>query len=173
MVQSERGGIGPLFLVHRVFEMKDLKSVVSKIAAEKAKEQGVFLVELTLTGSGRVKILALIDSEQGVTIDQCTKFSRSVTQETDLIPELDEGYVIEVSSPGIDRPLEFPFQYKKNIGRKIRVTLDGDEEKEGELLTATEEGFSVKLPALKKKEFITEEYPYNEVKKAKIIVSFK
>ncbi|MDF2455524.1 MAG: ribosome maturation factor rimP [Cytophagaceae bacterium] len=153
--------------------MEDLKSRISKIALEKAKEQGVFLVELTLTGSGRVKILALIDSESGVTIDQCTKFSRSVTQETDLISELDEGYVIEVSSPGIDRPLEFPFQYKKNVGRKIRVTLDGDEEKEGELLTATEEGFSVKLPGLKKKEFINEEYQYNEVKKAKIIVSFK
>ncbi|MBC7487281.1 MAG: hypothetical protein H7282_11070 [Cytophagaceae bacterium] len=153
--------------------MKDLKSVISKIALEKAKEQEVFLVELTLTSSGRVKILALIDSENGVTIDQCTKFSRSVTQETDLIPELDEGYVIEVSSPGTDRPLEFPFQYKKNIGRKIRVTLDGDEEKEGELLTATEEGFSVKLPGLKKKEFVNQEYQYNEVKKAKIIVSFK
>ena len=95
---------------------------------EKANEQEVFLVELTLTSSGRVKILALIDTENGVTIEQCTKFSRSVTQETDLIPELDEGYVIEVSSPGIDRPLEFPFQYKKSIGRKIRVTLDGDEE---------------------------------------------
>lgn len=153
--------------------MKDLKSVISKIALEKAKEQGVFLVELTLTSSGRVKILALIDSEKGVTIDQCTKFSRSVTQETDLIPELDEGYVIEVSSPGTDRALEFPFQYKKNIGRKIRVTLDGDQEKEGELLAATEEGFSVKLPGLKKKEFINQEYQYNEVKKAKIIVSFK
>ena len=153
--------------------MKDLKSVISKIALEKAKEQGVVLVELTLTGSGRVKILALIDSEQGVTIDQCTKFSRSVTQETDLIPELDEGYVIEVSSPGIDRPLEFPFQYKKNVGRKIRVTLEGNEETEGELLTATDEGFSVKLPGLKKKEFVNQEYQYNEVKKAKIIVSFK
>lgn len=153
--------------------MEDLKSRISKIALEKAKEQGVFLVELTLTGSGRVKILALIDSESGVTIDQCTKFSRSVTQETDLIAELDEGYVIEVSSPGIDRPLEFPFQYKKNVGRKIRVTLDGNEETEGELLTATEEGFSVKLPGLKKKEFINQEYQYNEVKKAKIIVSFK
>ena len=153
--------------------MEDLKSRISNIALEKAKEQGVFLVELTLTGSGRVKILALIDSESGVTIDQCTKFSRSVTQETDLIPELDEGYVIEVSSPGIDRPLEFPFQYKKNVGRKIRVTLDGNEETEGELLTATEEGFSVKLPGLKKKEFINQEYQYNEVKKAKIIVSFK
>ena len=173
MVQSERGGSCPLFLVHRVFEMEDLKSRISKIALERAKEQGVVLVELTLNGSGRVKILALIDSEQGVTIDQCTKFSRSVTQETDLIPELDEGYIIEVSSPGTDRPLEFPFQYKKNVGRKIRVTLDGDEEAEGELLTATDEGFSVKLPGLKKKEFVNQEYQYNEVKKAKIIVSFK
>ncbi|MDB5273370.1 MAG: Ribosome maturation factor RimP [Chitinophagaceae bacterium] len=153
--------------------MEDLKSRIAKIASEKAKEQGVHLVELTLTGSGRVKILALIDSENGVTIDQCTKFSRSVTQETDLIPELDEGYVIEVSSPGVDRPLEFPFQYKKNIGRKIRVTLEEGEETEGELLTATEEGFSVKLPGLKKKEFVNQEYQYQEVKKAKIIVSFK
>ena len=153
--------------------MGDLKSRILKIATEKAAEQGVHLVELTLTGSGRVKILALIDSEDGVTIDQCTKFSRSVTQETDLITELDEGYVIEVSSPGVDRPLEFPFQYKKNVGRKIRVTLEGGEEVEGELTDATEQGITVKLPGLKKKEFINQAYEYQEVKKAKIIVSFK
>ncbi|HSZ72038.1 MAG TPA: hypothetical protein VK750_05140 [Cytophagaceae bacterium] len=153
--------------------MGDLKSSILQIATEKATEQGVHLVELTLTGSGRFKILALIDSESGVTIDQCTKFSRSVTQETDLIPELDEGYVIEVSSPGVDRPLEFPFQYRKNIGRKVRITLEEGEEKEGELTDATEQGITVKLPGLKKKEFVNQAYQYQEIKKAKIIVSFK
>lgn len=172
MVQSERGGSCPLFLVHR-FCMEDLKSRIAKIASQKADELSVKLIDLSLTGSGRIKILALIDSENGVTIDQCTQFSRSMTQETDLITELDEGYIIEVSSPGVDRPLEFPFQFKKNVGRKVRVTLEDGEEKEGELLEATESGFMVKLPGLKKKEFINQEYQYQEVKKAKIIVSFK
>jgi ribosome maturation factor RimP len=153
--------------------MEDLKSRVTEIASRIAQEQGVYLVELTLTGSGRVKILALIDSETGVTIDQCTHFSRAVTQETDLITDLDEGYIIEVSSPGIDRPLEFPFQYRKNTGRKLRFALEDGEENEGELLSSTEEGFTVKLPGLKKKEFINKEYLYTQVKKAKIIVSFK
>jgi ribosome maturation factor RimP len=91
----------------------------------------------------------------------------------DLLTDLDAGYVIEVSSPGVDRPLQFPFQYKKNIGRKLRVTSLEDEEKEGELLEANDESFIVKLPGQKKKEFIDREYQYKEVKKAKVIVSFK
>jgi len=153
--------------------MEPLKQKVLKIATEKAKEQGVHLVELTLTGAERTKILLLIDSEEGLTIDQCTSFSRANTQELDLLTELDAGYVIEVSSPGLDRPLQFPFQYKKNVGRKLRVTLEDGEEAEGEILQASDEGFTLKLPGMKKKEFIEQEYQYKEVKKAKVIVSFK
>ena len=153
--------------------MESLKQRVLNIATEKAKEQGVILVEMTITGSGKTKILILIDTEDGLTIDQCRSYSRATSSELDLLTDLDEGYVIEVSSPGVDRPLQFPFQYKKNIGRKLRVTSLEDEEKEGELLNANDESFTVKLPGLKKKEFIEQEYQYKEIKKAKVIVSFK
>ncbi len=153
--------------------MSTLKQQILKIATEKATEQGLFLVELTITDTGKTKILMLIDSEEGLTIDQCTKYSRSNTQELDLLTELDAGYVIEVSSPGVDRPLQFPFQYKKNVGRTLRVTSDEGEEKEGELLEASDEGFTLKLSGPKKKEFTNQAYQYKEVKKAKVIVSFK
>ncbi len=172
MVRKE-GVLPPLFIDTLSKSMEGLKQKILNIATVKAKEQEVSLVELTITGSGKSKILLLIDSEKGLTIDQCTSFSRSMTQELDLFPELDAGYVIEVSSPGVDRPLQFPFQYRKNVGRKLRVTLTEGEEHEGELLEATEEGFTVKLPGLKKKEFVNQEYQYKEVKKAKVIVSFK
>lgn len=153
--------------------MESLKQRVLNIATEKAKEQGVILVEMTITSSGKTKILVLIDTEDGLTIDQCRSYSRATSAELDLLTDLDEGYVIEVSSPGVDRPLQFPFQYKKNIGRKLRVTSLEDEEKEGELLNANDDSFTVKLPGLKKKEFIEQEYQYKEIKKAKVIVSFK
>ena len=127
----------------------------------------LFLVDLTVTGvSEKQLVLVLIDSELGLPIDMCSLISRkflSKIEEKDLIKGT---FNLEVSSPGIDKPISLPRQYKKNIGRKLEVeTLDG-EIIEGELKKIEEQTIALYL-----KERVEIIY-LNRIKKAKVLISF-
>src|SRR5919199_1422138 len=79
-----------------------------------------YIVDVQVVGrqAGRLKVTILLDSDTGITIDQCADISRR------LGVEMDEGnffgesaFTLEVSSPGVDFPLTFPRQFIRNIGR--------------------------------------------------------
>lgn len=75
---------------------------------------------------GKTKILVLLDSDQGVNIDDCARLSRKIGGELEEGEVLDIAYILEVSSPGLDHPLAMERQYFKNIGRKLRIhTMEG------------------------------------------------
>ena len=127
----------------------------------------LFLVDLTVKGvSGKQLVLVVIDSESGLPIEMCSLISRKLLtkiEEKDLI----EGtFNLEVSSPGIDKPISLPRQYKKNIGRKLEVeTLDG-EIFEGELKKIEEQTIALYLKERVETIFL------DKIKKAKVLISF-
>lgn len=127
----------------------------------------LFLVDLTVKGvSGKQLVLVVIDSESGLSIEMCSLISRKLLtkiEEKDLI----EGtFNLEVSSPGIDKPISLPRQYKKNIGRKLEVeTLDG-EIFEGELKKIEEQTIALYLKERVETIFL------DKIKKAKVLISF-
>jgi ribosome maturation factor RimP len=85
-----------------------------------------FTVEVELKPGNKLYIYA--DSDSGLSLEKCQKLSRFVEHQLDENLWLGETYGIEVSSPGIDRPLKFPRQYLKNIGRTLAIrTLDKTE----------------------------------------------
>jgi ribosome maturation factor RimP len=96
----------------------------------------------------------------------CSLISRkflSKIEEKDLIKG---AFNLEVSSPGIDKPISLPRQYKKNIGRKLEVeTLDG-EIFEGELKKIEEQTIALYLKERVEIIFL------NKIKKAKVLISF-
>lgn len=66
-----------------------------------------------------------IDSEHGITLDDCEYFSKSFGALLDVEDPVRGPYTLEVSSPGLDRPLRSPGDFEKNIGRLARViTID-------------------------------------------------
>ena len=71
--------------------------------------------------TGYIKII--IDSEKRVSLSDTVKISRLLTNDAAIDSLFPKGYKLEVSSPGINKPLEFPFQYIKNIGRYINISL--------------------------------------------------
>jgi ribosome maturation factor RimP len=84
----------------------------------------LFLVDLTVTGvSGNQRVLVLIDGEAGLPIESCSLISRKLSNRIEEEDLIDGAFNLEVSSPGIDRPLSLPRQYKKNIGRKLKVNF--------------------------------------------------
>jgi len=110
-----------------------------------------------------------VDSENPVTVDTTSEITKLIQESEILTQYYPEGVRLEVSSPGIGSPLEFPFQYKKNIGRKISLQIiddNGIKNIQGKLDDATEDEIQVQS----KTELM--KILYESIQKAKIIVSF-
>lgn len=90
------------------------------------------------------KLEIYIDTDDGVTLGECQKISRemqTVLDESDLVPE---NYVLDVSSPGIERPLKLRRQYTKNIGRIILIELAAGTGETGRLEKVDDEGLTIR-----------------------------
>ena len=72
--------------------------------------------------SGYVRIT--LDSEKNVSLKDTAKLTKFLKKSGEFIDLFSSGFRLEVTSPGIDSPLIFPFQYKKNIGKKISIALN-------------------------------------------------
>ncbi len=87
-------------------------------------EHHLHLVELSLKKtSSRLIIRVFVDTEAGVTIDQCSALSRAIDREMEAAQLISEAYTLEVSSPGVDRPLTEPWQFQKHVGRRLKVAF--------------------------------------------------
>ncbi|MDH3628978.1 MAG: ribosome maturation factor RimP [Acidobacteriota bacterium] len=98
---------------------------LSSLAREAVVELGLEFVELLLQGSSRHRTLIVIIDRagiQGVTHDDCKRVTQSVGERLDESPLLPDAYNLEVSSPGIDRPIRTEDDIRRNIGREIMVT---------------------------------------------------
>ncbi len=111
---------------------------------------GLELVDLLLGGSPkRPNIQIFVDGPQGVRLDDCAQVSRALgarIEETgDPFPA---GYSLEVSSPGLDRPIRSEADFRRNLGRKVQVQLrearpGGVEKLVGTLVEADPAGFVI------------------------------
>lgn len=136
-----------------------------------------YLVEVKASATGS-RLQIFIDSDSYLDLKKCTRISRfleTIIEENNLMPE---KYHLEVSSPGIDRPLTLPRQYQKNIDRKIVVELNDNSKHKGRLKTVSDEGISIAIPLSKKEakklgvDEKIEEIKYSDIMKAKIQISF-
>ena len=136
----------------------------------------LFIVSIHVNVGNAIEVL--VDRESGLSIDDCKKVSRAV--EGALDREV-EDFSLEVSSPGVGKPLVVKRQYFKNVGREVAVkTLDG-QKIEGQLLEANEENIKVQykeketVPGKKTKKWVEKNIvlPYNEIKETIIKISFK
>lgn len=159
-----------------------IKTYVSDLLQERT---ALFLVDIVFGGTNsRRKILIILDKDSGILIDECGEFSRALgnlIEENNLFG--DAPYVLEVSSPGMDRPLQVPRQYKRRIGNKLNFLLNNGSEFEAVLTNVSEDGVVVEpIPAKVKKskkeapaEAVSEprKLRFEEIKKCNLIVSFK
>lgn len=131
----------------------------------------LFVVDIKIKPTNNFKIY--LDGDNGVTIEAVSKINRALykyMEESELFPDGD--FSLEVSSPGVDEPLKFLRQYKKNIGRKVEITLTEGEPVEGKLLEASEEEITIEQVIGKKKETAVLAIPFNSIKKTVVQISF-
>jgi ribosome maturation factor RimP len=126
---------------------------------------GCYLEEVTLTPAGKRKIMTVIvDGDTNLSLDQVTAVSKEVSAIVEVLPALgDTPFTLEVTSPGVDRPLTKPRHWRKNHGRLINATLVSDKTVKGRIGDSTE--IDVEIDSVK--------IAFSEIKKALVEVEFK
>lgn len=101
---------------------------------------GNYLEELTITSAGKVKILTVIvDSDSHLNLDQITVVTKEISEVIEALEELgDSAFTLEVTSPGIDRPLTKPRHWRKNFDRLVKITMISGQDIQGRIGEATE-----------------------------------
>lgn len=157
--------------------MNGLKQTISEIASKHLPDDSHFLVDVLMSEkSGKMVLNLLIDGDQGVTIKTCAAVSRAVSEEVEANEIIEDAYILEVSSPGVDYPLGGKRQYQKNIGRNLKVFLSSGSDVQGELLEVLDA--AIRINSKKKgkgKKVIEEELTIllEEIDKSIVQVSFK
>ena len=101
---------------------------------------GNYLEELTITSAGKVKILTVIvDSDSHLNLDQITAVTKEISEVIETLEELgDSAFTLEVTSPGIDRPLTKPRHWRKNFDRLVKITMTSGKDIQGRIGETTE-----------------------------------
>ncbi|MCS7164021.1 MAG: ribosome maturation factor RimP [Thermodesulfovibrio sp.] len=103
--------------------IKELKEKIINYANVVAEQEGMEILEVELYPGGNGLILRIfIDKEGGVTIKDCENFSREIEAILDVEDPIKTSYTLEVSSPGVNRPLKEKRDFLRNIGRKVKIT---------------------------------------------------
>jgi ribosome maturation factor RimP len=86
---------------------------------------GMDLESVRVSAAGRRRVLrVVVDSDQGVSLDDAAAISRQLSALLDTAPVMgDFPYTLEVSSPGVDRPLTDPRHWRRAVGRLVQVTV--------------------------------------------------
>ena len=112
------------FILEDGLGMNDTEDTLRDTLAAAVVSLGYEFVGYTLHRQGRGSVLCIyIDSDNGITLDDCSKVSRQVSAMLDVEELIRGQYTLEVSSPGIDRPLFELKHYQKYIGCQVKIKL--------------------------------------------------
>ncbi|MFM8620894.1 MAG: ribosome maturation factor RimP [Candidatus Nanopelagicaceae bacterium] len=106
-----------------------LKDQIFQLVEPLVIKSGLVLEEVQVQTPGKNRfVTVIVDSETGLNLDQVTDASRLIGEAMDSAPFMGETpYTLEVTSPGVDRPLTAPRHWRKNVNRLVKIVkLDGD-----------------------------------------------
>jgi ribosome maturation factor RimP len=124
-------------------------------------------VDLTTAGKRRVLRVA-VDKDGGVTMDDIADATREVSRVLDDEDAMgDRPYTLEVSSPGVDRPLTQARHWRRNVGRLVAVTLGEGEPVTGRIVAADDDGARLDVDGQER------EVAFADVRKARVQIEFR
>lgn len=156
-----------------------IEEKIVDLLTEKFQEEGFqdcFLVEIKLSQHNKVEVFLECDS--GLTFRKCQKISRYLESFIDEEQWLGEKYTLDVSSPGIGKPLKMNRQYRINIGRRVEVFLLEGKPQTGKLIEVDNDSITieyeitVKEGKKKRKEMTQQNILFENIKKTVVKVSF-
>ena len=158
----------------------DLTSKLKEWTLAYIGEGPLLLVDFSVVqGAKRTLITILVDTLEGVTIDECALMSRKLAHFIEEGVLIEEAYNLEVSSPGLDFPLSQGWQFQKNTGRKVKIWMKNKdpENVEGTLVSHTDDAVEILTEkTVKHRKIVAKEstwFPLADVDKIKVQVSFQ
>lgn len=158
--------------------MLDRKHIEELIAERIAElDNGLYVVDLRISATNVIHV-ELDKLKGGVSVMDCMSVSRNIEHNLDREKT---DFELHVSSAGLDKPVRHINQFAKNVGRSFKVQPEAGEPFEGELVKMADDNLVFKQriqkrdEVKKKKVWVEEiiELPYNQIKEAKIVISFK
>lgn len=160
-----RSGRGPLFFLERTgLKEQGAKDIVRSVAERVTSGRGFELVDVEVKRErGGHFVRLFVDKEGGIGLDELQSVSEEVSAILDAEDPIDSTFTLEVSSPGLDRPLRTEAEYRRFVGRLVKIstyeTIDGRRHWTGRLqsvdagvVTVTlekEKGAAAKIPLAK------------------------
>ncbi|MCP9986241.1 ribosome maturation factor RimP [Streptomyces sudanensis] len=132
------------------------------------------LEEIEVSRAGRRGVLrVVVDSDDGVELDAVADLSRAISQTLDETDAMGEGeYVLEVSSPGADRPLTEHRHFVRATGRLVRFRLHEGGELVARVIGVDDEGLDLEIPGVKGRKATARRVEFPEIAKARVEIEF-
>jgi ribosome maturation factor RimP len=130
-------------------EKEKISNGVKKLIGPFLRAEEVELVEIIYRRErGSMVLRLLVDKEEGINLDECSSLNRKIGEALDEVNLIDEPYILEVSSPGIDRPLKSSTDFKRVRGKLVKLILNSEIESKGiwigEVVGVNEENVTIK-----------------------------
>jgi ribosome maturation factor RimP len=126
---------------------------------------GFYLEDLNISSAGKRSLLTVIvDADRHLSLDEVTQATKAISEIVENIPALGATpFTLEVTSPGVDRPLTKPRHWRKNINRLVKIILQDGKEIKGRIKSASE--ISATIDEV--------EISYADIKRAGLEIEFK
>jgi ribosome maturation factor RimP len=151
-------------------DMKNLK--IQEICEQVVQSEGFFFIDLTIRGQRDRKVIEVfIDAPGDLSVNDCAAVSRKIGDALEAQELLDDVSRLDVSSPGVDRPLKFLLQYPKHIGRILEIQY-AEEGKPVEMVQGRLQDVTGELLLLTKKDRSQLVVNFSSIKTAIVRISF-
>jgi ribosome maturation factor RimP len=145
-----------------------------EVVEEVVTAAGYDLEELTVVPAGRRRLLKVVlDSDDGVDLDEAAQVSRAISERLDALDAADPmgaaAYTLEVTSPGIGRPLTLPRHFRRAQGRLLAITAADGSTLLGRVLAAQDDGVDLLVGS---SGIEPRRMSYPEIAKARVEVEF-
>ena len=145
---------------------------ISQLVTPAVEAEGFFLEDVQLVSPGKHRIVTcIVDGQSSLNLDQVTTVSRLISELLDVAPFMgDAPFTLEVTSPGVDRPLTKPRHFAKNIDRLLKVTQIDGAVVSGRIVANSE--IDVTLTVIEKKESKEVTIAFSDIKRAQVEIEF-
>jgi ribosome maturation factor RimP len=149
-----------------------LKDQIAELITPALQEAGYYLEDINVVSPGNHRIVTVIvDGETALNLDQVTVASKLVSELVDEATFMGETpFTLEVTSPGIDRPLTLPRHFAKNVTRLLKVTQSDGVVLTGRITSNTD--IDVTLSVVEKKEIKEVVIALADIKRAVVEIEF-
>ncbi|MET7797783.1 ribosome maturation factor RimP [Streptomyces decoyicus] len=132
------------------------------------------LEEIEVTPAGKRRVLRIVvDSDEGVQLDECAELSREASQVLDDSDVMGGApYTLEVTSPGADRPLTELRHYRRAVGRLIKAQLHEGGELVARIIAVDDTGLDLEVPGVKGRKPTARRLSFDEIAKARVELEF-